>query len=395
MTGSSPFGSLLGHTLVPLVLVFIILVFSMVSHHYQLKRAFIIAARVTVGEAATEAGIEMLQHFAVIFFPKLWRQDQGRLDKLRQLKNVLRDTSFTDSKTQNLLSGAAFILIILPILVVPFALHLDKAPSTHDPSRSTHPSGMLLGVAIKEYDSATGLRVASTTGAHEATSLAKSLERNKKQLPMMPAYRMVSSDVWMDPLHNRVIVPSRVKDTCQHEVVKAFNIPVLVASYSCMRWAGGNASQTDVEIDLSSITHSNGVDLGQRIRIVYTDRAVQCDTYYHILEADITWHGKGHACKIVQDRCVLHTTYNETYVRERLYTAMTDLRLPFNNAYKHLVNYRAFAINEYEDFYGVIHAAGVPLMPVVAMTPTQAGAFGARSWFMQAVGQGVGSHLLH
>jgi hypothetical protein len=129
-------GSLLGHALVPLALVSIIVAFSLVSQHFRLKWAFIIAARVTVGEAATEAVIETLQNFAVLFFPRLWRQDQSRLEKLRQLKNVLRDTSFAHNAVQNMLSATAFVLVILPILVVPFTLHLDKSPATHDPRRS-------------------------------------------------------------------------------------------------------------------------------------------------------------------------------------------------------------------------------------------------------------------
>jgi hypothetical protein len=364
MTGSSSIGSLLGHTLVPLVLVLTILAFSLVSQQYRLKWGFLLAARVTIGEAATEAVIEMVQHFAVLFFPKLWRSDQGRLDKLRQLKNVLRDTSFTDSKTQNLMSGTAFLLVVLPILVVPFTLHLDKAPSMHDPRRSEaakQPETML-GIAIKSRstDPNGGLSrsISSTTGAHEATSLAKSMQ-------IKPAFRMVSSDVCIDSANNRVIVPSRVPSTCTREVVKAFNITVLVASYKCSRWPTGNSTETDVNITLSNITGSGGA-LGQSIRVVYTDRTVQCDTFYEIQEADVTWHGKGHACKILQDRCVMSTTPRNraasTYSAERLRTPMTNLDLALQNAYVHLVDYELFAVNssDFEDFYGVIHAAGAP-----------------------------------
>jgi hypothetical protein len=347
-------GSLLGHTLVPVALVLTILAFSLVSHYCQLKRAFIIAARVTVGEAATEAVIEMVQHYAVLFFPRLWRQDQNRLDKLRQLKNVLRDTSFAaDSKTQNVMSGTAFLLVILPILVVPFVLHLDKAPTTHDPARSEaakQPEPML-GVTIKSRING-GTRVSSTTSSHEATSLAKSMEMN-------PAFHMVSSDVCIDPVHNRVIVPSRVPSTCMREVVKAFNITVLVARYNCSGWPTGDASVDDVAIALLNITGPNG-DLGQRMTAVYAARTVQCDAFYHIQEADITWHGKGQACRI--NRCALTSTEARPYSAERLRTPMTNLELPFANAYKHLVNYELFQINstDFEEFYGVIHAAGAP-----------------------------------
>jgi hypothetical protein len=176
------------------------------------------------------------------------------------------------------------------------------------------------------------------------------------------AFHMVSSDVCIDPANDWVLIPSRVPSVCMYEVVKAFNTTVLVAKFNCSRSLMFDKQNRRVKV-FSIVEKGRGY--GQRVSGITAGKspnfaAITCDAFYHMQEADVTWHGKGNACKI--HRCTLTDAAPRPYINPSVQGNMSSLELALSNAFYDLVDPTLFEGDgsTFEDFYGVIHAAGAP-----------------------------------
>jgi hypothetical protein len=271
------------------------------------------------------------------------------------------------------------LLVVLPVAVPLLSLYRPSAFVRSSASKLETPTGITQDADGRSY----------TTGAYEAIDLAfHSTPGTNGELSLQN-----SAGVYISRKDSRVVLPSQVPQACMNDEVRATNLKAVIGQYTCQSGltqpAGGfTFGKTLVNRTLNP-TVADGISLdvwdssGDNISVPWSIIVAQSDskndntkceaTYFLAWPVSVVWRGKnkgyGRVCQIAsldyQGAEVRHFTgpnngsFNASF--PELWTKnMSELELPFRNAFEHAVNPKAInrVVGDKNYFFGSIFAAG-------------------------------------